>query len=71
MIGDIGQMDGKLDEDCGITPRIFEYLFKRIQEVLNMYNINEFYDYCTVDKFNFQVTMFLLVFLIGRREQKR
>ncbi|KAK1387409.1 Kinesin motor domain-containing protein [Heracleum sosnowskyi] len=32
MIGDIGQMDGKLNEDCGITPRVFEYLFKRIQE---------------------------------------
>ncbi|WOH15809.1 hypothetical protein DCAR_0935355 [Daucus carota subsp. sativus] len=32
MIGDIGQMDGKLNEDCGITPRIFEYLFKRIHE---------------------------------------
>uniref|UniRef100_A0A7N0TKP3 Kinesin motor domain-containing protein n=1 Tax=Kalanchoe fedtschenkoi TaxID=63787 RepID=A0A7N0TKP3_KALFE len=30
MMGDIQLMDGKLNEDCGITPRIFEYLFSRI-----------------------------------------
>lgn len=33
MMGEIGEMDGKLDEDCGITPRVFEYLFTRIKEV--------------------------------------
>lgn len=33
MMGDIGQMDGKLNKDCGITPRVFEYLFMRIEEV--------------------------------------
>ncbi|XP_057475426.1 kinesin-like protein KIN-12C isoform X2 [Actinidia eriantha] len=32
MMGEICQMDGKLKEDCGITPRIFEYLFTRISE---------------------------------------
>ncbi|KAL9674626.1 hypothetical protein QQ045_030898 [Rhodiola kirilowii] len=30
MMGDIQEMDGKLNEDCGITPRIFEYLFSKI-----------------------------------------
>lgn len=33
MMGEICQMDGKLNEDCGITPRIFEYLFTRISQV--------------------------------------
>lgn len=33
MMGDIGEMSGKLSEQCGITPRIFEYLFTRIREV--------------------------------------
>ncbi|KAL7178397.1 hypothetical protein ACSBR2_031527 [Camellia fascicularis] len=32
MMGEICQMDGKLNEDCGITPRVFEYLFTRIRE---------------------------------------
>ncbi|XP_052205946.1 kinesin-like protein KIN-12C [Diospyros lotus] len=32
MIGDICHRDGNLNEDCGITPRIFEYLFTRIRE---------------------------------------
>ncbi|CAA0829443.1 Phragmoplast orienting kinesin-1 [Striga hermonthica] len=32
MMGEIDKMDGKLDDDCGITPRIFEYLFRRIKE---------------------------------------
>ncbi|KAL6568110.1 Kinesin-like protein KIN-12C [Orobanche hederae] len=32
MFGDVGQIDEKLNEHCGVTPRIFEYLFKRIQE---------------------------------------
>ncbi|KAL2464505.1 Phragmoplast orienting kinesin-1 [Forsythia ovata] len=32
MMGEIYQMDGKLTEECGITPRIFEYLFARIRE---------------------------------------
>ncbi|XP_011100690.1 kinesin-like protein KIN-12C isoform X1 [Sesamum indicum] len=30
MMGEIDKMDGKLGDDCGITPRIFEYLFTRI-----------------------------------------
>ncbi|KAK6160939.1 hypothetical protein DH2020_004320 [Rehmannia glutinosa] len=30
MMGEIDKMDGKLCDDCGITPRIFEYLFTRI-----------------------------------------
>ncbi|KAK4493424.1 hypothetical protein RD792_017674 [Penstemon davidsonii] len=33
MMGEIDKMDGKLSDDCGITPRIFEYLFTRIAEV--------------------------------------
>lgn len=32
MMGDIDKMDGNLSEDCGITPRIFEYLFSRISK---------------------------------------
>lgn len=42
MMGEICQMDGKLNEDCGITPRIFEYLFTRISEV-NRWLLNESY----------------------------
>ncbi|KAF5206813.1 Kinesin, partial [Thalictrum thalictroides] len=30
MMGDIHEIDAKLNEDCGLTPRIFEYLFTRI-----------------------------------------
>ncbi|PIN19457.1 Kinesin-like protein [Handroanthus impetiginosus] len=32
MMGEIDKMDGKLSDDCGITPRIFEYLFTRIMK---------------------------------------
>ncbi|KAL0414872.1 UNVERIFIED_CONTAM: Kinesin-like protein KIN-12C [Sesamum radiatum] len=32
MMGEIDKMDGKLSDDCGITPRIFEYLFTRISK---------------------------------------
>ncbi|KAK9086225.1 hypothetical protein Syun_028619 [Stephania yunnanensis] len=32
MMGEILDMEGKLNEDCGITPRIFEYLFSRIRD---------------------------------------
>lgn len=35
MMGDIDNMDGRLGDDCGITPRIFEYLFSRIRKVDN------------------------------------
>ncbi|KAL4579210.1 hypothetical protein LXL04_015348 [Taraxacum kok-saghyz] len=31
MMGEISQQDGKLVDDCGITPRLFEYLFTRIK----------------------------------------
>ncbi|GAV71636.1 Kinesin domain-containing protein/Kinesin-relat_1 domain-containing protein [Cephalotus follicularis] len=31
MMGEIYEVEGKLNEDCGITPRIFEYLFARIR----------------------------------------
>ncbi|KAI9195107.1 hypothetical protein LWI28_011738 [Acer negundo] len=31
MMGEINGVEGKLNEDCGITPRIFEYLFSRIK----------------------------------------
>ncbi|XP_056168163.1 kinesin-like protein KIN-12C isoform X2 [Syzygium oleosum] len=31
MMGDIYEVEGKLNEGCGITPRIFEYLFARIR----------------------------------------
>uniref|UniRef100_F6HE33 Kinesin motor domain-containing protein n=1 Tax=Vitis vinifera TaxID=29760 RepID=F6HE33_VITVI len=31
MMGEIYEMDRELNEDCGITPRIFEYLFTRIR----------------------------------------
>lgn len=39
MMGEIYEMEGRLNEDSGITPRIFEYLFTRIREVgyLNLY----------------------------------
>lgn len=33
MMGEIYEMDRELNEDCGITPRIFEYLFTRIRAV--------------------------------------
>lgn len=33
MMGDIYEVEGKLNEGCGITPRIFEYLFARIRVV--------------------------------------
>ncbi|KAL0376309.1 UNVERIFIED_CONTAM: Kinesin-like protein KIN-12C [Sesamum calycinum] len=33
MMGEIDKMDGKLSDDCGITPRIFEYLFTRITKL--------------------------------------
>ncbi|KAM3323981.1 kinesin-like protein KIN-12C isoform X2 [Capsicum chacoense] len=32
MMGDIVEMSGKLSKRCGMTPRIFEYLFTRIRE---------------------------------------
>lgn len=31
MMGEIHENEGKLNQDCGITPRIFEYLFRRIK----------------------------------------
>ncbi|OVA13546.1 Kinesin [Macleaya cordata] len=31
MMGEIHEMDGNLNKDCGMTPRIFEYLFTRIR----------------------------------------
>ncbi|XVE82347.1 hypothetical protein DITRI_Ditri15bG0141200 [Diplodiscus trichospermus] len=31
MMGEIYEVGGQLSEDCGITPRIFEYLFSRIR----------------------------------------
>ena len=36
MMGEIYEIEGKLNEDCGLTPRIFEYLFKRIMAVTNL-----------------------------------
>lgn len=33
MMGEINEVEGKLNDDCGITPRIFEYLFSRIRMV--------------------------------------
>lgn len=33
MMGEINEVEGKLNEDCGITARIFEYLFARIRVV--------------------------------------
>ncbi|KAH7676329.1 Plus-end-directed kinesin ATPase protein [Dioscorea alata] len=32
MMGDFHEMDNMLSEDCGMTPRIFEYLFMRIKQ---------------------------------------
>ncbi|KAJ0979998.1 hypothetical protein J5N97_015472 [Dioscorea zingiberensis] len=32
MMGDFHEMDNVLSEDCGMTPRIFEYLFMRIKQ---------------------------------------
>ncbi|XWS08439.1 hypothetical protein CRYUN_Cryun40dG0002600 [Craigia yunnanensis] len=31
MMGEIHEVEGQLNEDCGITPRVFEYLFSRIR----------------------------------------
>ncbi|KAD1657700.1 hypothetical protein E3N88_42498 [Mikania micrantha] len=31
MMGEISQRDGKLVDDCGMTPRLFKYLFTRIK----------------------------------------
>ncbi|KAI3686992.1 hypothetical protein L1987_80682 [Smallanthus sonchifolius] len=31
MMGEISQRDGKFVDDCGMTPRLFEYLFTRIK----------------------------------------
>ncbi|KAF3456467.1 hypothetical protein FNV43_RR01117 [Rhamnella rubrinervis] len=31
MMGEIHAVEGKFNDDCGITPRVFEYLFKRIR----------------------------------------
>ncbi|XP_021290851.1 kinesin-like protein KIN-12C, partial [Herrania umbratica] len=31
MMGEIYEMEGQLSENCGITPRVFEYLFSRIR----------------------------------------
>ncbi|XP_050216404.1 kinesin-like protein KIN-12C isoform X2 [Mercurialis annua] len=31
MMGEINQLEDNINEDCGITPRIFEYLFSRIR----------------------------------------
>ncbi|KAA3455606.1 phragmoplast orienting kinesin-1 isoform X2 [Gossypium australe] len=31
MMGDIYEVESQLSEDCGLTPRIFEYLFSRIR----------------------------------------
>lgn len=33
MMGEIAEVEGKFSKDCGITPRIFEYLFTRIRAV--------------------------------------
>lgn len=35
MMGEISEIDGGLGGDCGMTPRIFEYLFTRISAVSN------------------------------------
>ncbi|KAI3969931.1 hypothetical protein MKX01_038399, partial [Papaver californicum] len=32
IMGEIYEMDRYLNDDCGMTPRIFEYLFTRIRE---------------------------------------
>ncbi|XP_076903266.1 kinesin-like protein KIN-12C isoform X2 [Bidens hawaiensis] len=32
MMGEISQRDGKFVDDCGMTPRLFEYLFTRIKQ---------------------------------------
>jgi kinesin family protein 15 len=33
MMGEIKEAQGFLDEDSGITPRVFDYLFMRIKAV--------------------------------------
>ena len=33
MMGDINEEEGYLTEDSGITPRVFDYLFKKIKLV--------------------------------------
>lgn len=33
MLGDIGDFDQQPNENCGMTPRVFAYLFAKIQKV--------------------------------------
>lgn len=40
MMGGIYEVEGKLDEDCGLTLRIFEHLFTRIGMV---WQLNSFF----------------------------
>lgn len=44
MMGGIYELEGKLNEDCGLTLRIFEHLFTRIGMVwqLNFYVLNRY-----------------------------
>lgn len=39
MMGDIYEVESQLSEDCGLTPRIFEYLFSRIRMVRMLFLI--------------------------------
>jgi hypothetical protein len=37
MMGDLQRVDNNPSEDRGMTPRVFEYLFARIREVILIY----------------------------------
>ena len=36
MLGDIDELGDRPNDNRGMTPRIFEYLFSRIQQVINV-----------------------------------
>ena len=37
MMGELAKLGSELSKDAGLTPRIFEYLFARINEVRRLY----------------------------------
>jgi kinesin family protein 15 len=37
MMGELAKLGNELSKDAGLTPRIFEYLFARINEVKCLY----------------------------------
>lgn len=72
MMGEIYEIEGQLNEDCGITPRIFEYLFKRIRMV-SCHSIDIFHRYFFEFIHSSLLVWFCYLYYIcaGRGEQER